>query len=232
MPDSYLLPLLLLGLLLGAKHALDADHIAAILTIATENRTFWRSSLIGFCWGVGHTAILLVVGAGVLFYKLSIPADWNNLFEAGVGVMLIVLGFSVGLALWRERLHVHAHEHENAETHRHLHSHRAGAHHHHLHRFRLEYRSLAIGMVHGLAGSAALLLLVVATMPSVWQGLLYILVFGIGSIAGMVLLATALSIPFAVRAERMVRAHQVLRAGAALISIVLGSNILFGWLMS
>jgi sulfite exporter TauE/SafE len=87
-------------------------------------------------------------------------------------------------------------------------------------------------MVHGLAGSAALLLLVVATMASVWQGLLYILVFGIGSIAGMVLLATALSIPFTVRAERLVRAHQVLRAGAALISIVLGSNILFGWLMS
>jgi ABC-type nickel/cobalt efflux system permease component RcnA len=231
MADSHILSLLSLGFLLGLKHALDADHVAAILTIATENRTFWRSSLIGFCWGVGHTVILLVVGTAVLLFKLTIPSAWAKLFEVAVGVMLVGLGLSVAFALWRERVHLHAHRHDHGEQHRHLHSHSHGAHHDHLHRFRLEYKSLAVGMVHGLAGSAALLLLVLATVPSLGVGLVYILVFGAGSILGMVFLATAMSIPFAMSAERTARVHQTLRAAAALFSIVLGSTILFELLL-
>ncbi|TLY20993.1 MAG: urease accessory protein [Nitrospirae bacterium] len=231
MADSHIFSLLSLGFLLGLKHALDADHVAAILTIATENRTFWRSSLIGFCWGVGHTVILLVVGTAVLLFKLTIPSAWAKLFEVAVGLMLVGLGLSVAIALWRERVHLHAHWHEHGEQHRHLHSHSRGAHHDHLHRFRLEYKSLAVGMVHGLAGSAALLLLVLATVPSLGVGLVYILVFGAGSILGMVFLATAMSIPFAMSAERTARVHQTLRAAAALFSIVLGSTILFELLL-
>jgi high-affinity nickel permease len=231
MADSHILSLLSLGFLLGLKHALDADHVAAILTIATENRTFWRSSLIGFCWGVGHTVILLVVGTAVLLFKLTIPSAWAKLFEVAVGLMLVGLGLSVAFALWRERVHLHAHWHEHGEQHRHLHSHSRSAHHDHLHRFRLEYKSLAVGMVHGLAGSAALLLLVLAAVPSLGVGLVYILVFGAGSILGMVFLATAMSIPFAMSAERTARVHQTLRAAAALFSIVLGSTILFELLL-
>ncbi len=231
MADSHIFSLLSLGFLFGLKHALDADHVAAILTIATENRTFWRSSLIGFCWGVGHTVILFVIGTAVLLFKLTIPSAWANLFEVAVGVMLVGLGLSVAFALWRERVHLHAHRHEHGEQHRHLHSHGRGAHHDHLHRFRLEYKSLAVGMVHGLAGSAALLLLVLAAVPSLGVGLLYILVFGAGSILGMVVLATAMSIPFAMSAERTARVHQSLRAAAALFSIVLGSTILFELLL-
>src|SRR5207253_10889518 len=113
MADSHILSLLSLGFLLGLNHALDADHVAAILTIATENRTFWRSSLIGFCWGLGHTVILLVVGVAVLLFRLTIPSAWARLFEVAVGVMLISLGLSVALALWRERVHLHAHWHEH-----------------------------------------------------------------------------------------------------------------------
>ena len=231
MADSHIFSLLSLGFLFGLKHALDADHVAAILTIATENRTFWRSSLIGFCWGVGHTVILFVIGTAVLLFKLTIPSAWAKLFEVAVGVMLVGLGLSVAFALWRERVHLHAHWHEHGEQHRHLHSHSGGAHHDHLHRFRLEYKSLAVGMVHGLAGSAALLLLVLAAVPSLGVGLLYILVFGAGSILGMVFLATALNIPFAMSAERTARVHQTLRAAAALFSIVLGSTILFELLL-
>ena len=231
MADSHIFSLLSLGFLFGLKHALDADHVAAILTIATENRTFWRSSLIGFCWGVGHTVILFVIGTAVLLFKLTIPSAWANLFEVAVGVMLVGLGLSVAFALWRERVHLHAHWHEHGEQHRHLHSHSRGAHHDHLHRFRLEYKSLAVGMVHGLAGSAALLLLVLAAVPSLGVGLVYILVFGAGSILGMVFLATAMSIPFAMSAERTARVHQTLRAAAALFSIVLGSTILFELLL-
>jgi len=231
MADPHIFSLLSLGFLLGLKHALDADHVAAILTIATENRTFWRSSLIGFCWGVGHTVILLVVGTAVLLFKLTIPSAWAKLFEIAVGLMLVGLGLSVAFALWRERVHLHAHWHEHGEQHRHLHSHSRSAHHDHLHRFRLEYKSLAVGMVHGLAGSAALLLLVLAAVPSLGVGLVYILVFGAGSILGMVFLATAMSIPFAMSAERTARVHQTLRAAAALFSIVLGSTILFELLL-
>ena len=232
MPDSHLLSLLFLGFLLGVRHALDADHVAAILTIATENQSLWRSSLIGFCWGVGHTLILLMVGAGVLLFNVTIPSVWEKAFEAGVGVMLLGLGVSVAFTLWRERVHLHTHRHAAGEQHRHFHSHRHGVQHDHLHRFRLEYKSLLIGMVHGLAGSAALLILVLATVSSLQAGILYILVFGSGSILGMVLLATAMSIPFAMSAEKMARVHQALRATAALISIVLGSRILFELLVA
>jgi high-affinity nickel permease len=240
MPDSQFLSLVLLGFLLGLRHAIDADHVVAVLTIATENRTFWRSSLVGFCWGVGHTVILLVVGGAVLLFKLTIPSTWANLFEAGVGVMLVGLGLSVALTLWAERAHLHAHWHEHpptpdarkkalqvGEQHRHLHSHRHGSHHDHLHRFRVEYKSLAVGMVHGLAGSAALLILVLAAASSFAMGVLYILIFGIGSILGMVLLATAMSIPFAMSAEKMTGVHRALKAAAALVSIVLGTRIIF-----
>jgi high-affinity nickel permease len=226
MPDTHVLSLLLLGLLLGAKHALDADHLAAILTIASENRSFRRSSMIGLFWGIGHTIVLLLMGMAVLFFKLAIPQEWTKLFEAGVGAMLVALGISVGIRVWREQWHVHLHGHPEGPTHRHLHSHRAGEEHAHGHRFRLEYKSLAVGMVHGLAGSAAVLLLVLATVPSLWTGVLYLVVFGVGSIAGMMVLATALSVPFTASAEKMVRSHQALRASAALLSIVLGSRMI------
>ena len=226
MHDSHVLTLLFLGFLLGVRHALDADHVAAVMTIAAGKRTLQRSALIGFCWGMGHTVILLIVGAAVVFFKLTISPAWAKMFEAGVGVMLVALGVSLALALWRERLHLHSHRHEDGEEHRHVHAHGQGGHHDHLHRFRLEYKSLAVGMVHGLAGSAALLLLVLATVPSFGIGLLYILVFGIGSILGMVLLATAMSIPFTMTIEKFARAQQPIRIVSALLSIVIGSGIL------
>ena len=232
LPDLPSLSFLALGFLLGAKHALDADHVVAISTIATENRNLWRSCAIGFCWGVGHTVILLIAGLAVLAFRLTISEDWAKLFEAGVGVMLIGLGLSVGLTLWRERLHVHSHTHGDDRNHVHVHSHKDGLHHTHLHRFRLEYKSLAIGMVHGLAGSAALLLLVLSTVRSLTDGLLYILVFGVGSIVGMVLLGVVLSVPFALTPARLVRTHLALRALAGLASVSLGGGILYEFFSS
>jgi ABC-type nickel/cobalt efflux system permease component RcnA len=221
---------LLLGLLLGVKHALDADHVVAVSTIATENRSLRRACAIGFCWGVGHTAVLLVAGLAVLGLHLAIPHDTARLFEAGVGVMLVGLGLSVGWTLLRERVHVHTHTHDDGTGHLHVHSHREGHSHAHLHRYRLEYTSLAVGMMHGLAGSAALLLLVLSTVRSLTDGMLYILVFGTGSIAGMVLLGAALSVPFALTPERLVQTHLVLRALAGLASVSLGGRMLYEFL--
>lgn len=230
LPASPGLSFLLLGFLLGVKHALDADHIVAVSTIAAGNRSLKRSCAVGFCWGVGHTAVLLVAGLAVLGFHLAIPHDTARLFEAGVGVMLIGLGLSVGWTLLRERLHVHAHTHEDGTGHLHVHSHLEGHGHAHLHRYRLEYKSLAVGMVHGLAGSAALLLLVLSTVRSLTDGMLYILVFGAGSIAGMVLLGAVLSLPFAVTPARLVRTHLALRALAGLASVSLGGRMLYEFL--
>lgn len=224
------LSLLLLGFLLGVKHALDADHVVAISTIASESRSLKRSCAVGFCWGLGHTAVLLVAGLAVLGLHLAIPHDAARLFEAGVGVMLVGLGLSVGWTLLRERLHVHAHTHEDGSGHLHMHSHLGGHEHTHLHRYRLEYKSLAVGMVHGLAGSAALLLLVLSTVHSLTDGMLYILVFGAGSIGGMVLLGTVLSIPFSLPPARLARTHLVLRAMAGLASVSLGGRMLYQFL--
>ena len=227
MSDLPSLSLLTLGFLLGARHALEADHVVAISTIAAENRSFWRSCGIGFCWGVGHTVVLLIAGLAVLAFRLSISEDWARLFEAAVGLMLIGLGLSAGLKLWRERLHVHAHIHGDGRRHVHLHSHKEELSHTHRHRFRLEYKSLAVGMLHGLAGSAALLLLVVSTAGSVTGGLLYILLFGVGSIGGMVLLGAVLSVPFSLTPARLVRTHLLLRALAGLASLCLGGGMLY-----
>jgi len=227
LPAHPSLSFLLLGFLLGVKHALDADHIVAISTIATENRSLKQSCAIGFCWGVGHTAVLLAAGLAVLGFHLAIPSAAAKAFEAGVGIMLVGLGLSVGWTLLRERWHVHAHTHDDGPGHLHAHSHREGHSHTHLHRYRLEYKSLAVGMVHGLAGSAALLLLVLSTVHALADGLLYILVFGAGSIAGMVLLGAVLSVPFVVTPERLVRTHLVLRALAGLASVSLGGSLLY-----
>jgi hypothetical protein len=224
------LSVLLLGFLLGVKHALDADHVVAVSTITAEQRSLRRSCVIGFCWGVGHTAVLMIAGLAVLGFNLAIPPDVARLFEAGVGFMLVWLGLAVGWTFQRERLHVHAHSHGDGAGHLHVHSHRDGPGHTHLHRFRLEYKSLAVGMVHGLAGSAALLLLVLSTVRSVWGGLLYILVFGTGSIVGMVLLGALLSVPLMVTPQHLVRTHRVLRALAGLASVILGGSILYEFL--
>jgi len=221
---------LLLGFLLGVKHTLDADHVVAVSTISAGPRSFKQSCAIGFCWGVGHTVVLLVAGLAVLGLHRAIPHDMARLFEAGVGVMLIGLGLFIGWTLLRERLHLHVHTHEGGVGHLHVHSHREGSGHAHLHRYRLEYTSLAVGMVHGLAGSAALLLLVLSTVRSLTEGMLYILVFGAGSIAGMVLLGAVLSLPFTLTPERLVRTHLVLRAVAGLASVSLGGRMLYEFL--
>ncbi len=227
MPELPFLTVLGLGFLLGARHALDADHVVAISTIATDQRSLWRSSAIGFCWGIGHTLVLLLAGLAVLGFKLTISGEWARLFEAGVGLMLVGLGVSVGVTLWRERLHVHAHAHMDRAEHLHVHSHRAGPDHTHLHRYRLEYKALAVGMVHGLAGSAALLLLVLSSARSVLDGVLYILAFGAGSICAMVLLGAILSLPFVFTSAHLVRTHLALRALTGLASVSLGGIILY-----
>lgn len=194
MTEPPFLTLLGLGFVLGLRHALDTDHIAAVSTILSRRPSVRASGVIGFSWGLGHTLILLLVGAVVLAFRIEIPESLARAAEFGVGVMLVVLGSALAFKLSKERWHVHPHEHDG-ERHFHLHSHHLTGDHRHPHWLRDSIQPLCIGMVHGLAGSAALLLVVLSTAKSMTVGLLYIAVFGAGSILGMMLIGVAISIP-------------------------------------
>ena len=222
--ESWSPPALLgLGLAFGLKHALDADHLAAVATLTSESRTLRQSSFIGAVWGLGHTAALLAAGIVVLFLDLQISPQLTALLELGVAAMLIGLG---GRALWRMLrggwLHVHLHRH-GGRVHLHPHVHAPGepAHvqqdHH--------GRSFAIGVVHGLAGSGALMLLVAASTPSPWLGLAYIASFGLGSIGGMITMSALVSLPALATTERFSNLNWAVRCIAGLLSIAAGAGL-------
>jgi sulfite exporter TauE/SafE len=209
------------GFLLGIKHALDADHIVAVTTIVSRSRSLLRSALVGLSWGIGHTVTLFVVGFGVLVFKLTIPDRLALSMELVVGVILVLLGVPLIKQLVGGS-HVHWHQHGDK---RHLHSHshdEAPSHDHQYIR-----RSLLVGMVHGLAGSGALTLLVLSAMSSVVQGLFFLLLFGIGSILGMLLFSGLISLPFRLTARRSLRLNLWVQGAAGLISVLLGLSIIW-----
>jgi len=182
------------GFLLGLRHALDADHLAAVSTVLAERPSFRASSAVGLWWGTGHTLTLMIVGSIVLAWGLRIPEGFEVIAESGVGILLIVLGGTLGLKLYRDRWHIHSHQHDG-EQHIHFHSHQRQDHHRHRHWIADSIRPLCIGMAHGLAGSAALMLLILSTTQELGPGLLSIAVFGVGSIVGMMAIGATLSLP-------------------------------------
>jgi ABC-type nickel/cobalt efflux system permease component RcnA len=194
MLDTEFLTILGLGLVLGLRHALDTDHLAAVSTILTQRPSLRASGIIGLSWGLGHTVVLLLVGTVVLMLRVPIPEPFALAAEFGVGIMLVFLGGILAVRLVRERWHMHTHDHDGAQ-HVHLHSHALVEDHGHGHWWRDSVRPFCIGMAHGLAGSAALLLIVLSSAQSVSEGLAYIVVFGLGSILGMVLVGIAVSLP-------------------------------------
>ncbi|MEP6888793.1 MAG: urease accessory protein UreH [Nitrospirales bacterium] len=225
MLDFEFLTILGFGFLLGARHALDADHLAAISTILSKRPCLRTSSFIGLCWGLGHTLMLLLVGVAVILLKVTIPESVAQTLEFGIGMMLVVLGSSLAWSLYQERWHLHTHEHDG-ESHLHLHSHQADEHHRHYHWMHLSVRPLLIGMAHGLAGSAALMLMVLSTVQTMWQGMAYILVFGIGSVIGMVFLGCLISAPLVLSATFGRRVQHVVQGLASLGSVGLGLTMM------
>ncbi len=226
MPDLQFMSMLGLGFLLGVRHALDADHVAAVSTMLAQRPDFWRSGFIGLCWGCGHTAVLLIVGLAVLALKITIPDTVAQAFEAVVGLMLIALGLILAVTLYREQWHLHAHEHDGAR-HVHLHSHRRSNEHAHRHGWRASLPPVMVGMVHGLAGSAALMLIVLSAAHTLWEGLAYILLFGLGSILGMVALGALMSLPFLFSVSWGRYGQVAVRGLASVGSIGFGLAILF-----
>lgn len=216
---------LVTGFLFGIKHALDPDHIVAVSTLVAEHKKLWRSSVAGAFWGIGHTITVAAVGLAVLGFKVTVSPTLAHSLELVVGLMLVILGVAVAVSLVRDKVHLHRHEHDG-RRHLHLHSHKHRPDHAHEHPDYGAYKSLVVGMVHGLAGSAALTVLVLSTMPSVLHGLFYLIVFGLGSIVGMVAMSTLIGSPFAFTARRFERINLVIRSLASGTSISLGLIII------
>ena len=222
-PEFSTLSVLLIGFMLGLQHAIEADHLAAVSTIVSEKRSLFTASLVGGLWGVGHTISLFAVGLLVVFLKLQISDTAEARLEAIVGGMLILLGMNAVRKLFTEKVHVHVHEHGERE-HVHIHSHAsepAESHH------RFSARSVIIGMVHGLAGSAALMLLIVPSIASPTVALLYIVVFGVGSIGGMMAMSFLIGLPVHFTAGRFAAMNKVIRLAAGVFSFGLGTIIVY-----
>ena len=242
------LPIIVLGFLLGMRHATDPDHVIAVATIVSRQRTAWGAALIGSLWGVGHTVTIVLVGGAIILFGVMIPPRIGLAMEFSVALMLILLG-TLSLTGVMQRLtdmftsghgldaggHAHPHSHDDY-VHSHSHGHGPAPHGHGEgdtplsrldHRFgRLglyhALRPLIVGLVHGLAGSAAVALLVLATIRDPRWAVAYLALFGVGTIAGMMLITAAIGVPFAYTARRSVTIHRYLGAASGLLSLAFG----------
>jgi len=219
--------ILVVGLLLGMQHATEADHLAAMATLVARPGSLGQTLRQGVAWGVGHTLTLMAFGGAVLLLGQTISPGLEHALETAVGAMLVVLGADVLRRARRERIHFHVHRHGPGRVHVHAHSHRGeGAHaaspHRHPHPRRWPLRALVVGMVHGLAGSAALVVLSLEAIASPGLGFGYIAVFGLGSIAGMAFLSAVIAVPLGVSSRRLAGAHRVMTVAVGAASCVLG----------
>ena len=227
---------LILGILLGLKHATDADHVVAVSTIVSEYRNPWRGLWVGASWGLGHTTPLLVLGIIILILKEPVAEAYEDVapfLEFGVGIMLVILGLQVFWNFRRRGIHVHQHEHED-DPHRHLHTHEmetSPESHHGFFQpgkpfFRM--KSYVVGVVHGLAGSATVMLVVLTTdvVSSFLIGLFYILLFGVGTVLSMGAITLLMGIPFSM-SGRFERLNMVIAGLAGTSSIFFGLFLMY-----
>jgi high-affinity nickel-transport protein len=241
------------GFLLGIRHATDPDHVIAVTTIVSRQRSIRHAGLIGILWGLGHTITILFVGAAIILFNLVIPPRVGLTMELAVGLMLIFLGVLnlTGITQWVTDRFMPAHGHGGGVVHSHTHDHGREAHAHvhghnpevHLHldqkpegafqkalaRVGLYQllRPLAVGIVHGLAGSAAVALLVLTTIRDPRWAIVYLLVFGLGTIAGMMLITMIIGAPFAYTGKRFAPFNRGLGVASGLISVAFGLFLTF-----
>ena len=249
---------LFLGFFLGMRHATDADHVVAIATIVSRERSVAGSALIGAAWGVGHTVTVMAVGTAIIVFGVVIPPRLGMSMEFAVGIMLVLLGVltltgvgrvaraahaHAGVSAGRELdLHDHLHTHGDY-VHRHQHGHCSGAHGHaegHTPLARLDrsglgrtafyswLRPFVVGLVHGLAGSAAVALMILSIIREPVAALGYLLLFGLGTIVGMMLITLILSAPFAFTAVNLPKFNWRLRVASGLVSFVFGVVLIYG----
>lgn len=224
---------LFLGFLIGMKHALEADHLAAVASMVSGSRSVRDTIRLGAIWGVGHASALFVFGALAIMTDAFKIYDWSIWLEFAVGIMLIGLGADVLRRLYNDRIHFHIHRHDDGERHLHAHSHKGEASHtpeahKHRHRKPAARRMLAVGLMHGMAGSAALILLTAGTANTPWMGLLYIVLFGVGSVLGMGMLSAIVALPLAYSSRYLTLGNWALQGTIGVGTILLGGFIAAG----
>ena len=224
-----------LGFLLGMQHALEADHIAAVSSIAARRSRVGDIVRHGLTWGLGHTLTLFAFAGAAILLGRAIPETVARPIETIVGLMLVGLGGHVLWRLRRDRVHFHNHGHGDGTGHIHLHSHagetapHARVAHAHEHGFR--WRTLLVGLMHGMAGSAALLMLAASQASSAAAGLGYVALFGLGSMIGMGALSTVIAVPLAASARWLSFANRGLQGGIGLVTIAIGVTTIVETLM-
>ncbi len=212
-----------IGLLLGFRHAFGPDHLAAVSTLATRQGSVWAACRLGLAWALGHTASVGAVVLAIIVADVRFPASLWPFADVAVGLLLIGLGGSVIFRYANGRWHLHAHSHGPEEgTHLHLHSHAAGQSHVHGHPGADARRSLGFGLLHGLAGSAAILVLLVAAAPTRGAQVAYFSAFGVGTMLGMLAVSAALATVIRLASRRGERWARVLHLTAATASLVVG----------
>jgi hypothetical protein len=239
-----LLAIVLLGFFLGMRHATDPDHVFAVTTIVSRERTMLHAALIGVLWGLGHTFTILVVGSAIILFKLTIPPRLGLSMEFSVGFMLILLGVLNLTGLMRRAIEWVTIARLGPGAHSHVIFGRSMVHTHdkdgepvflgsesvsgwapewwkNLGLFHI-LRPLVVGIVHGLAGSAAVALLVLTTIHRPSWAIGYLLVFGLGTIAGMMLITAAIAFPFAYSLQHFVRLNRGLAMASGLLSLGFG----------
>ncbi|MGA3301260.1 MAG: high-affinity nickel-transport family protein [Candidatus Acidiferrales bacterium] len=253
-----LLSIIALGFFLGMRHATDPDHVIAVTTIVSRQRSIRHAALIGILWGLGHTITIFLVGSAIILFGVVIPPKLGLTMELSVGLMLILLGVLnlAGFTRWitetftpqspdapgHPHLHSHAHTHQQGDfVHAHPHHHEPEKHGHAEDATPVGWmdrifgqlglyqavRPLAVGLVHGLAGSAAVALLVLTTIRDPRWAIAYLLVFGVGTIAGMMLITAAIALPFKYSQSRFARLNRGLAVASGIISIAFGIFIVY-----
>ena len=230
-----MISVLLLGFLMGIRHALEADHILAVATLV-ESKNSGEAMKQGLVWGIGHTLTLLVLGAVFISFDFLITESTSHILELIVGIMLVILGIDLLRKIYNDRIHLHPHKHANGINHLHFHAHptsgnstnnRSHQSHSHSHIGSFPIRALLIGFMHGLAGSSVLIILTLKTIHSPLTGLIYILLLCLGSIVSMALTSAVIAIPVRQTMKKSQWLYGGFRSAIATFTLIFGMYIVY-----
>ena len=221
---------LVLGFLIGMVHAFEADHMAAIGTLAADNkkRMFFRGAI----WGLGHTTMLFVMSVAAVLFSVILSQSGAAAVEFAVGAMLLFLGLQVIMRMRKKHVHFHIHSHDGARPHMHFHSHEndtvkhEDSPHEHSHAKGFPIKAFIIGLMHGAAGSGAIIVLAAAATGNAWAAIGYVILVGVGSIFGMALLSAAISLPFGFTPKNARYLHNGLQLTVGVFAMAIGVDIM------